>query len=89
MNAPSPAWSLNLTDPSFTRQLSNEECAPFAAPLFITGALIVVEVVFWSARWSTWIVLVRERTTRQFPQGYREVGAHELDHYERAILGVG
>ena len=82
-----PAWSLNLTDPAFTRQLTGPECV-HSAPLFITGALVVVEVIFWSARWSTWIVLVRDRTGRQFPAGYREVAAGELDDYARAILGV-
>lgn len=89
MNGPvAPAWSVNLTDPKFTRQLSDAECEAFSAPVFITGSLVCVEVVFWSAPWATWIVLVRDRTGRSFPQGYREVAVEELDAYAAAILGV-
>lgn len=82
------AWSVNLTDPSRTRRLTDVECEAFSAPMFITGALICAEVVFWSAPWSTWIVLVRDRTGRSFPEGAREVATHELDDYARLILGV-
>lgn len=83
-----PAWSVNLTDPTRTRQLADSECVSFSAPLFITGALVVAEVVFWSAPFSTWIVLVRDPTSRPFPAGVREVAAGELDHYAAHILGV-
>lgn len=89
MSVTAPAWSLNLTDPARTRQLTDAECSTFSAPLFITGALICAEVVFWSPRWSSWIVLVRDRTGRPFPEGAREVASGELEQYERVLLGMG
>ena len=82
------AFSVNLTDPAFTRALRDEEVERFGAPLFITGALVCMEVVFFGARTNEWIVLVRDRTTRTFPPGYREVSASDLPAYEAALLGV-
>lgn len=82
------ALSLNISDPRFTRSLSDDEVAQFSAPLFLTGALTCLEVVFWAPAWSTWISLVRDRTGRQLPPNVREVAAAELDYYEQQLLGV-
>jgi hypothetical protein len=82
------AFSVNLTDPTYTRALADAEVAAFDAPLFVTGALVCMEVVFWGARTGEWIVLVRDRTGRAFPAGFREVAAGELPAYEAALLGV-
>lgn len=81
-------YSLNLTDPKFTRAMSAEEAAHFDAPLFISAGLIVVEVVFLSSITHEWIHLVGGRTARVFPAGYREVAAAELADADRTILGV-
>ncbi len=88
MTTAAPAWSLNLTDPTRTRALSDAELSAFSAPLFLAGAVVCVEVVFWSTRYSMWVLLVRDRTGRALPDGCREVAAHEMDHYERAMLGM-
>lgn len=82
------SFSINLTDPAFTRQLSEQEAGNFSAPLFITGPLSCAEVVFWSARMQTWIALVRDSTSRTLPPHVREVSVEGLDVFARQALGV-
>lgn len=77
------ALSLNLTQGT-SRQLSDDEVAAYSAPLFVTGGMACMEVVFWSAAFGLWVVLVRDHTQRLFPPGgsAREVTPDELPYYE-------
>lgn len=75
--------SLNLT--TGDRHDVSHLAEVYDTPLFITGQIVVCEVVFWSQRFNEWIVLVRERTNRTFDAGTREVSADELDWYADVI----
>jgi hypothetical protein len=72
-------WSINLT----TGERQSVDASMYSTPLFIEAGVVVAEVVFWSARFQSWIVLVRDRTGRTWApeQQVTEVAAAELDHY--------
>jgi len=76
--------SINLT----TGEHSDVDPGIYVAPLILEPEGVVFEVVFWSTRFESWIVVVAERTGRTWPPEAktREVAAPEMDYY-RAHLG--
>lgn len=75
--------SLNLTTGTHTAVAADG----YGAPMFVTEDMVVLEVVFWSHVYNTWIVLVRDRTAREWPADgtSREVSVDELAYYGAAL----
>ena len=53
----------------------------YDSPITIAGSIVIMEIVFWSAPYDLWIVLVREHTPRVWPPEakVREVTLDEVE----------